>query len=187
MSKYSFSEQLEFSKTRLQGSPIAAITEMIPGCMSVDVATETEDRSGIDYWATLKSGRRIGIDSKTRRPGCSSLWRSTEPELAIERWSVFYRDKDRRNVVGWTLDQKKKTEMVLFTFDKTDTPFCYLVGFQHLRKAFIMAGKHWLRMYGPLFFQLQPPDFRYRSASLFVPASEVLRVISQVSIGTPSA
>jgi len=181
---FSFSEQLAFSKTRLATSPTDAIALMIPGCIKVEMATEVEDRSGIDYWGVLKSGRRIGIDSKTRRAGCSSLWRSSDPELAIERWSVFYRENDHRNVTGWTLDQKKKTDLVLFTFDPTDTPYCYLVGFHHLRKAFIKAGKRWLSEYGPLFFQLQPPSYQYRSASLFVPAKEVLRVISEVSVGS---
>lgn len=100
----------------------------------------------------------------------------------LERWSVEPCASSPAGKIGWTLDPAKITDLVLFTFDPTDTTVVYLLPFQHLRKAFIDFGKSWLDEYGPMAFQ--STNGRWRSACLFVPAGEVLDAVRAVCIGT---
>lgn len=178
---YGFYDRLNFSKGKLLASHPETIASMIPGCINVTQTNLKQDRTGIDYIAELRSGRKIGIDLKTRDVGASKFWKNMDPDLALERWSVYYGDGNPGNVVGWTLDARKQTELVLFTFDPEDTISCYLLGFQHLRAAFIKFGAEWLE--GRKLWYQVTPEFGYKSACLFVPARQVLDGISKISIG----
>lgn len=176
----SFDELLAFSYSRIYSTDIGTIRCMIPGCSTVRIASKTQDRRGADYVAVLRHGRELAIDAKSRQAGCSIYWRSNEPELALERWSVKPNPLLPKGRVGWTLDTSKNTDLVLFTFDFSDTELAYLLPFQHLRAAFVRFGKRWLDDFGPLAEQCT--EGRYRSACLFVPAGIVLNAIRAISV-----
>jgi hypothetical protein len=150
---------------------------MLDGCVSVEIALTEMDRLGIDYIASLRGGAQVYIDAKARDVGCSQWWKG-EPELALEDWSVV-RENGNPGKVGWTLDESKQTNLVLFTFDPEDTQLCYLVSFQLLRVAFRRNYNPWLRQYKQ--DTQQSPG--WRSHCVFVPVSVVFDAICDVCCG----
>lgn len=174
---YHFEERLAWSFGQRQESDLETIKELIPGCASVRVGTVAEDRAGIDYVAVLRRGAEIFIDAKNRSAGCSGFW-TNGPELALEIWSVMP-DGGSQGKTGWTLDEAKRTDMVLFGFDASDSDVVYLVGFQSLRIAFRNNIREWMEQFK---VSIQQSD-GWKSQSIFVPAAVVLNAIRTESIG----
>ena len=145
MGQYNFEKQLAISKGLASEREKIAIMQMIPGCIEVLTTTIQEDKTGIDYFAVLRGGRKIAIDAKRREKGCSKWWKNG-PELALETYSVMP-TKGNAAKTGWTLDESKKTELVLFSYDINDTNICFLESFQILRTAFRKYCKKWKGLY----------------------------------------
>jgi hypothetical protein len=186
MTEFDFAERLAFSKGVRERTDIETLRDMISGCERVDRAREVDDRKGVDYWAHLFGGRALGIDAKARELGASRYWTDGEPDLALERWSVVPDDLHPNGVPGWTVDPAKLTDLILFTFDESDTTACYLVGLPQLRLAFLKFGQQWRRVYRYATQTTRNRDDHgfYRSACLFVPATVVLEGMRQVAVGT---
>lgn len=182
MADYGFGERAAFSEGRRQATDIETIRAMLAGCVSVE-ATEgrsAENRAGVDYIATLRGGAVVNIDAKARESGCSRFWGRYHnddviPQLAVETWSVVGKK------AGWTLDESKRTDLILYTFDPADTEACYLVGFQHLRMAFRANEADWRMAYDEKGQTSNGGE--WASRCLFVPAPVVLDAISAISIG----
>lgn len=180
---YSFEQMLSFSLNKSFRREEQVIKQMIHGCVKVDRATKGQDKSGIDFWAILESGRKIGVDAKSRQQGCSKYWRQG-PEVALELWSVKDTLGNNRSI-GWTLDQNKDTELILFTFDISDSEMCFLVSFQLLRTAFQRYGKLWSRKFKRDIQNTRHPlskKILWQSECVFVPWKEVedaLRSVEQ--------
>ena len=172
MNVYDFQEQLAFSIEGRVENDGALIRQIISGCVSVVKSDQKDDRSGIDYWATLRRGSQIGIDLKLRSKGCSRWW-CEGPELALETWSVLP-DEQHKGKVGWTLDESKRTDYTLHRFDPTDTTMVYLLPFQLLRMTFRDHIKQWTNRYRVE----QQNSGTWRSQVVFVPATVVLAGIS---------
>lgn len=183
--EFGFVERLRFSEGSRERTDLLTLQYMIPGCHRVEAADISADRSGIDYVATLRSGVTLNIDAKARDVGCSRYWRNRlniqdgEPDLALERWSVRPTNV-HPGVIGWTLDDRKLTDMVLFTFHPQDYDKCYLLSFQHLRMAMLRFGPRWERVYKR---GIQRTDGRYESECVFVPIREVQKSLMLASIG----
>ena len=86
---YDFDERLAFSKGKRQSTDETTILSLLDGCVTVTASSTELDRRGVDYVATLRGGAEVYIDAKTREQGCSKYWKNSEPELAIEIWSVL--------------------------------------------------------------------------------------------------
>lgn len=180
---YEFDERLSFSKGQRRESDHETIRQMLAGCVSVVDAGIDEDRSGTDYVAVLRGGRRVPIDAKARERGCSRYWKNG-PELALELWSVKP-TQHQRGVVGWTLDESKTTELVLFTFDPVDCSTCFLVCFQLLRVAFRKRCNEWMRSYFCPDQRTQTRTAEWLSQCVFVPVDVVLREVANVGVYQP--
>jgi hypothetical protein len=169
---YDFQERLEFSKGARQESDLATIMSLLDGCSSVTANNTDGNDNGIDYIATLRRGAEIFIDAKTRQKGCSRFWKNNEPELAIERWSVMPGGKfnTTHGKAGWTLDESKPTDMILYTFDSADCTTAFLFPFQSLRMAARRMVQHWMKRYK---VDIQTSN-NWQSQAVFVPASEVI-------------
>ncbi len=174
---YDFNERLEFSQGNKIYSDMQIIKNAIPDCEKVIKTDYDDDRKGIDYIAELSGGARVGIDVKTREKGASRWWKHNEPELALEIWSV-YPDGNNAGKKGWTLSNSSNVDLILYTFDKSDSEKFYLLPFQHLRKAFIRNGQDWVRKYD----RKKQSSESWQSEALFVPASAVLDAITQAMI-----
>lgn len=172
---YDFQERLSFSKGTRQTSDEATIMEILDGCVSVTTSGVELDKKGVDYIAKLRAGAEVYVDAKTRESGCSKYWKKGEPELAIEIWSVLPMGKYQTRVgkAGWTLDEAKITDMVLYTFNSSDSDTAFLFPFQSLRMAARRMARHWMRN-----FKVDIQDSgSWQSQAVFVPASEVIRAM----------
>lgn len=178
-----FEEKLAWSRGIRQATDKAAIERMIPGCVSVCDADEDMDRAGIDYIARLRRGAVLYIDAKRRRRGCSRYWREG-PEFALEIWSVLpggkYGIPRDRAKTGWTLCEKKDTDLIFFAFDTRDSDEVFLIGFQHLRMAFRAHIREWMENYK---VDVQDSE-RWESQCVYVPATVVLEAVRHVSQGS---
>jgi hypothetical protein len=183
-----FDTYLNASKTDdAQESDMAAIKVKLDGCVNIRPAKDNEDRAGIDYIATIKGGREVYIDLKTRTQGCSKYWkaraRSGEiiPELAIETWSVCPNNRCPNGEIGWTLDYRKKTDLILYRFDPSDYRDPFLVPFHQLRMAAQRKKDDW-KMTCKIDRQR---NHSYYSESIFVRADWVSNAVSMVMFGKP--
>jgi hypothetical protein len=164
MTVYDFQERLAFSIAGRTEGVSAIIKQILAGCVSVEKSEVADDRNGIDYWAGLRRGAKVGIDLKTREAGCSRFWRDG-PELALEIWSVTP-EGSRPGKAGWTLDEAKQTDYTLHLFDPADSPIVYLLPFQLLRTAFRRNLIEWRKW----FDEKAQDSGGWRSLALFVPA-----------------
>lgn len=152
-----------------------SIPAILDGCVSVDRSTRSEDISGVDLWAVLRGGHRVGIDVKSREPGCSKFW-SGPPELALEVWSKMP-DNFNRGVAGWTLSEKKRTEWVFYCWDSADSSLELLLPFQSLRVALRRNLDAWKEE-----FTAKPQaNNGWTSFAIFVPWPVVFRAMCEVS------
>lgn len=164
-------EGAELIMSRAQES----IPAMLDGCTSVDRSTRSEDISGVDLWAVLRGGHRVGIDVKSREPGCSKYW-SGSPELALEVWSKMP-DSGNRGVAGWTLSEKKQTEWVFYCWDSSDSALELLLPFQALRVALRRNLDDWKKQYTGA----PQRNNGWTSFALFVPWPVVFKAMCEVS------
>lgn len=173
---HDFTETLAFSRGIREASDLEMLEELIPGCTGVTKTCEAQDRAGVDYLATLRRNAVLKIDAKTRKPGASRYWHHGEPELALEVWSVVpshWTD----GKPGWTLDESKEVDLILYTFEPEDSNEVFLLSFDMLRIAFVRFFHEWRAEYG-----IKPQDSgNWKSRAIFVPASVVLDAITQVS------
>lgn len=171
---YSFQERLQFSQGARKHSDLATIMALLDGCSTVTANQSTGNDNGIDYIATLRRGTEVFIDAKTREKGCSRYWKNKEPELAIETWSAMPGGKfdtpKSRAKAGWTLDESKATDMILYTFDRSDCETAFLLPFQPLRMAARRMIGHWVCQYK---VGVQTSE-SWQSQSVFVPATVVI-------------
>jgi len=143
MIRRNFGEDLHWSQGQVRDTCEATIRDMLTGCVKIEKTDTETDKSGIDYYATLRRGARVGIDHKARRAGCSKFWKDGHDELALETWSVCPSDECPKGKAGWTLDESKQTDYTLHTFDPADSVNCYLIPFQLLRVSFRKHGRTW--------------------------------------------
>lgn len=176
-----FAQTLAWSKGRRSDDDCATIANMLDGTATVAKCTDRAlDARGVDYVATLRRGARVLIDAKGRRRGAARFWRYGEPELALETDSVIT-DYQHEWRIGWTLDESKVTDLILYHFEDVDE--CYLIGFQHLRVALRRNYHLWTATYDWLYEDNRDPATgrEWRSRAVFVPASIVIGAVAEVS------
>lgn len=142
------------------------------------------DQAGGDWIVDLRGGRPVVVEVKNRKPGCSKYWPADpklRPELALEVWSRKPQGTFEGSI-GWTLDRKKKSELVLFMFDPSDYHHAIFVPFQPLRHAFSIYLNEWMARY-PGGNQLQ--ERCGEAQNVFVPEREVWAAIHRTSRFTP--
>ena len=167
---WDFQTKLEASRQGMTAAPL--IQAWLVGCVRVDQAGVADDKNGIDYWATLRNGARVGIDHKLREKGAARYWRWGVPELAMEVWSVKP-TPGRPGKTGWTLDESKNTDYVLYSFHDEDSDSAYLLPFQLLRLAFRLHCADWLKEY----HAKDQDSGGWKSQAIFVPAPVVLTAV----------
>lgn len=179
---YDFTERLLFSKGARKDSDIETIVSLLDGCVDVKEHHSNGDDKGVDYIATLRRGTQVLIDAKTREAGCSRFW-SNGPELAIESWSVKPGGKfetHRSNAkAGWTVDESKLTDMILYTFSPKDCDTAFLLPFQPLRMAARRNLKDWMGRYK---VDTQTSG-NWQSEAVFVPADVVILAMESTYSG----
>ena len=175
---HDFQSNLAYSLDANTGFDLAILKNKIDGCVDVQKTDVETDKTGVDYVATLRRGATINIDGKTRKQGASRYWRYGEPELALEIYSVVPSEYNQGKI-GWTLNESSPVDLILFTFDSSDSNMFYLLPFQHLRMAFRRNGRYWAKKYG---IKTEYSN-SWRSQAIFVPASVVISALSIEMVG----
>lgn len=138
MNKFSFDERLAMSAGVSVSDDISALLlERVPGALAIDKACTRDDRSGTDYWIRHARGTPISVDVKVR--GKDPVESYGRDDLALETWSVI------GSKIGWTLDETKRTDYVLWWF--TPTRRWVLVPFVQLQAAFRKRQDEWMELY----------------------------------------
>jgi hypothetical protein len=151
-----FNRDLLFSRGAREVTDLETLRATIPGCVEVEKTGESLDRLHVDYVAYLRRGAVLHIDGKARRPGAGKFWTQStigrhgvpngEPDLAIETWSVR-RSPTQKGRTGWTLDESSDTDLILYTFDPSDTNEFVLLSFPLLRIAARHSLQSWSRRF----------------------------------------
>lgn len=185
---YYFDERLAFSKARRQQWDEATLKKLFPECVSVQKTGVEMDRAGVDYVVTLRRGARLSVDAKARDVGCRRWWRAG-PEVALEVWSVRpdgkYRTQRSKAKAGWTLDESKNVDLILFTFHPDDHEFAYTRPLPLLREAFRRNCKAWSAAYKT---DVQDSG-EWESECVFVPlqvVDEAITAVARVRLVVPS-
>lgn len=181
LNEYDFAERLAFSRGKAENTHPDTIRALVTGCVSVEKASESLDRQGIDFVATLRRGTKLNIDMKIRAEGCSQYWKAMplfgidlpEPELALETWSVCP-SNGSPGKAGWTLNESKLTDFTLHVFDPRDSIEVFLLPFQLLRIAFRHNYHAWLKRF-PIKRQ---SSITWESECVFVPGWHVMNAIA---------
>lgn len=168
MMTYEFHDRLIMSQGVAQSASISKILlSEIPGALSVTKATDSQDRSGTDWWVGLSNKQLISIDCKVREKDCQQFGND---DLALETWSVI-----EKNIPGWTRDLKKRTDYVLWLW--TDTCRWCLVPFRLLCAVFDMHWEKWKEKYKNAKQCTPTSNGSYHSECVFVPRVIVWRAI----------
>jgi hypothetical protein len=168
---YDFNERLRMSCAQTSSGKIEDIlVANIPGAISARKASVSDDRRGTDWWVLLASGGDISVDCKVRETDWSARKHNPADDLALETWSVVERQK-----IGWTLDETKRTDYVLWLW--RDTGRWALVPFRLLLGVFKDLHLQW----GNQFQRSRQKTFygstQYHSECVFVPRREIWAAI----------
>lgn len=146
----------------------------IPGSTRIIQANQQNDRNGIDWWVEMP-GYWLGVDCKVRDIDPIKLY--DKDDLALETWSVI-----EKKVIGWTLDDTKKTDYVFWIWK--DTGRWCLAPFMLLRKAFQVHRNDWVVRFR-VAKQRTKGNGRseYHSECVFVPRKAVWRAMFDLAHG----
>ena len=122
---YEFRERLSFSRgVELHDGIIRHLLAIIPGSTGYRQATTAEDKSGTDLWVERRDLPDVSVDFKHR--DICPIQRYGSDDVLVETCSVFRRPKNPvlgdqyperfRESIGWTLDQRKRRDIVVYTW-----------------------------------------------------------------------
>jgi hypothetical protein len=176
---YWFAEQYRMSEgVQTIGSIEDILLEHIPGAERVERAKEEDDKKGTDYWVYRKGVKKpVGIDVKIR--SIDPIMQYSMDDLALEIWSVI--DRNDNNKIGWTLDNSKETDFILWFFEPTKR--FVLLPFLHLLAVTTEHMPMWEKTYKVS--TQGSDDKRWRSMCVFVPRKVVLGAITARFYGDP--
>jgi len=168
---FSFRSELDHSRQAAVNELVATVArELFGPDVTIEQAAEADDKAGVDYWAILPSGRRLGIDLKLRRD------HGTAGDVALELWSVMPAD-GRPGVPGWPWDNRKRTDYVIWIW--LDTRTYYAAPYPLLHTAFLRHARDWTRRYRTA----TQSSGTWTSQCVFVPIRDLDRAIAAVSRG----
>ena len=163
--KYGFNERLAFSQSESSNGEVGSIlVAHVPTAVRAWVATKEQDKTGIDWFVELSSGRVVGVDCKIREEDYS-LRDPAKDDVALETWS-----KVEQRKVGWTLDESKRCDYILWLWK--DTGRWMLVPFLYLLEVFRENKRKWIQQYGES-TQFTPSKNAWHSNCIFVPRKEL--------------
>jgi len=160
---------------------VRMIARFFPRAVNIETTGIALDKQGADYVVSIgenKDGniityKQIFVDVK-RRLGtdCFKYSRHGELEIALETYSRI-----DTKVPGWLVDVKKRTDYLLYVFDKSVCDTGYLFPYQMLRKALIDNYTDWKDKYDIKRQSSRRGNTQYESECLFVPVSVAERAV----------
>jgi hypothetical protein len=176
VSNYNFQDQKIMSEGVSTTDSIKDILlKNLEGAITIEKASDVEDRNGIDWWVKLFNGKTIGIDCKIRAKDFKVISNGAEDDLALETWSVI-KIEDGKHIeskVGWTRDINKKTDFILWYW-KDSGRWC-LISFLCLCKVFNANWEIWKLKYKTQRQKTTSEYGEYLSECTFVPRKVIWR------------
>ena len=189
---YDFAERLQFSEgVGLTREILEHVKRHIPAATEIVRAGRTDDRHGTDYWVKRKFDLPpVSIDLKSRE--FCPIQKFGSDDACVETTSVYrglsakpYRD-DLREKPGWTVDERKRTDLIVYTWPHDADLFgaprmrYWILYFPHLCAA---ATEHWRRW--ALTYQERPAQNKgYVTLSVYPPRSVIANSIREFTSGT---
>jgi hypothetical protein len=160
-----FKDKFDFAAKK-QEQDILLIKSLFPDLDQVQTCSDYQDRKGGDYAGINEEGLHEYIDIKRREPGSSKYWKRG-PEVAIELESVVTGGKYNipEGRIGWTLDDKKQTDWIIYAFDPSDSPLTFHVPFQVLKDTVKEHLEEWKTKHR-VFYQ---DSGQWQSSAMFIP------------------
>lgn len=147
MNRFDFKTQLVMSAGVASSDDVRQmLLDNIPGATGVRKATTNEDRSGTDWWIDHERGSAISVDTKIRPH--DPVERYGKDDLALEVWSIVpgsHRRDRALKAIGWTLDETKRTDYVLWLWKNTKR--WTLIPFPQLCASFKKRLDIWYEIY----------------------------------------
>lgn len=148
---YDFQERLAFSEGIVPGDAVmTSISKMVPNATGIRRASENDDRHGTDFWIDRTHDLPpLSVDMKNRE--FCPIQRFGTDDACVETTSVYRGPKpftDRgREKPGWTLDYRKRTDFVVYTWPSEDGVRFWIVPFVPLCAAARANWRNWLTEY----------------------------------------
>lgn len=180
---YNFTERLNFSEgIELEEDLLKYLLKNIPNATDIQRAEKEDDKTGIDYWIFRKNLPPLAIDVKHR--SFCPIQRWGKDDACIETTSVYTGnpfppwDDQYRLKPGWTLDENKRTDIVIYTWPYNETLRRYwIVYFPLLCRAAKLNWRRWAEEYG----EIATHNDLYLTLNIYVPRIEIVKAINQIS------
>lgn len=183
---HDFAERLAFSEGVEDGKDlINAIANMVQNATGVRRATTLEDKHGTDYWIDRPDGLPpLSVDFK-RRARCP-IEQFGSDDACIETTSVYqspdmrppWRD-DCRVKPGWTIDHKKRSDFIVYTWPADLGVRYWIVPFVPLCRAANINWRAWAHKYG----ERSAPNKQYLTLCVYPRRAEIVRAIRVLMVG----
>jgi len=130
---HSFNDDFRFSDTPAAYALVRmACKTYLPDCVGLKRASYAEDRAGVDFWAHMADGARIGIDLKLRRKDYGARY-GKPLDCVVEL--------DCAGSNGW-LNKAGGAPLILFA--ASDTGRYFMVPADKLRAAVVTGLARWI-------------------------------------------
>jgi len=174
--QHDFYERLNFSERVDVGNAILPyLYENIPGATDVVKANEDDDRNGTDYWILRDCLPPVSVDLKNREYCPIERWGADD--ACIETCSVYV--DGHRKKVGWTLDHRKRTDLIVYTWPNPKGRRFWILHFPLLCAA---ASKNW-QEWAAKYREKPAQNNGYKTLSVYVPRVEIARTMKQIAYG----
>lgn len=143
---HDFKTKKEFSEGVINTSVLNELVSNVAAATGHKPASRESDKHGTDFWIERKHGLPpLSVDMKNR--DYCPIERFGTDDVCIETTSVYvgpwkapYEDKYRQ-AIGWTLNEKKRTDYIVYTWPSGDDKRRYwVVPFPFLC---IATQRHW--------------------------------------------
>ena len=188
---YDFHERLQFSEgVGLTAEILDHILKHIPAANRITRAMQDDDRNGTDYWVHREHNLPpVSIDMKNRE--LDPIANGWGDDICIETTSVYrgpearpYRD-DLRKKPGWTLDERKRTDLIVYTWPHPADLFgeprlrYWILYFPFLCAASLKHWRKWVSEYG----EKSTRNPTYLTLNTYVPRVVVAAAIRDFTSG----
>lgn len=185
MTVHDFRERLSFSEGVQPGDALmTAIMRMVPNGKEIVRASEADDRHGTDFWIERSHNMRpISIDMKNRE--FCPIERFGSDDACIETTSVYRGDPqppwvdDARAKPGWTVDYRKRTDFVVYTWPNESGRRFWIVPFVPLCAAARVRWRVWAKVYG----ERQARNNGYVTLSVYPPRKVIASAVKEFMSG----
>lgn len=199
---YDFDERRQYSEGVMRDVPeiLDHILETIPGAIGWRRAALNEDRHGTDYWIDRAHDLpALSVDMKNREV-CPKKY--GKDDACIETTSVYtgpvckvngrYRYKDKsgryssviglseyRQKPGWTIDDAKRTDLIMYTWPHDSGRRHWTIPFPLLCAASLKNWREWAMRYG----ELPTHNNDYLTLNVYVPRIVIIEAITEFTSG----